>query len=115
MHAHAENPVEAFGRLFHSARKPPLMAEGKMEHRIVMHHLLIHGDNVQAEGGYARCCCCCYWLHPLPFTMHALYCFSAVSCAVNCHSQTTIHLVSVHAISAFKCSIPAGPSMQITK
>ncbi|KAK9916791.1 hypothetical protein WJX75_007099 [Coccomyxa subellipsoidea] len=54
MHAHAENPVEAFGRLFHSARKPPLMAEGKMEHRIVMHHLLIHGDNVQAEGGYAR-------------------------------------------------------------
>ena len=56
MHAHVENPVEAFGRLFHSARKPPLMGEGKMEHRLVMHHLLIHGDNVQADGGYARCC-----------------------------------------------------------
>ncbi|BDA40386.1 probable trafficking protein particle complex subunit 8 [Coccomyxa sp. Obi] len=54
MHAHVDNPVEAFGRLFHSARKPPLMAEGKMEHRLVMHHLLIHGDNVQADGGYAR-------------------------------------------------------------
>ncbi len=56
MHAHVDNPVEAFGRLFHSARKPSLMAEGKMEHRLVMHHLLIHGDNVQADGGFARCC-----------------------------------------------------------
>ena len=54
LHAHADNPVEAFKHLFHSARKPPLMAEGKMEHRIVMHHLLIHGDNMRAEGGYAR-------------------------------------------------------------
>lgn len=41
------------------------MAEGKMEHRIVMHHLLIHGDNVQAEGGYARCYCCTSSMHSL--------------------------------------------------
>ena len=54
LHAHAENPVEAFGRLYHSAQKPPLMKEGKMESRILTHHLLVHGDNIHAEGGYAR-------------------------------------------------------------
>jgi hypothetical protein len=31
------------------------MKEGKMEPRILLQHLLIHGDDVHAEGGYARC------------------------------------------------------------
>ncbi len=54
LHANAENPVEAFGRMFHSAPRPPLMKTGKMEHRLVMHHLLVHADNAAAEGGYAK-------------------------------------------------------------
>jgi hypothetical protein len=36
------------------ARKPPLMAAGRMEPRMVMHHLLLHADSAQPEGGYAR-------------------------------------------------------------
>ena len=54
LHAHAENAVEAFGRMFHGAARPPLMKTGKMEHRLVMHHLLVHADNAAAEGGYAK-------------------------------------------------------------
>ena len=54
LHAHAESPVEAFGRMFHSAPRPPLMKTGKMEHRLVMHHLLVHADNAAADGGYAK-------------------------------------------------------------
>lgn len=53
LHAHAENPVEAFSNMFHRAPRPPLMKAGKMEHRIVMHHLLVHADNAGAEGGFA--------------------------------------------------------------
>lgn len=54
LHAHAENPVEAFGRMFQSAPRPPLMKTGRMEHRLVMHHLLVHADNAAAEGGYTK-------------------------------------------------------------
>ena len=56
LHAHADNPVEEFGRLWAQAKKPPLMRAGKMEARVIMHHLLLHADNAQPEGGYARCC-----------------------------------------------------------
>lgn len=54
LHANAENPVEAFGRLFHGSPGPPLMKAGKMEHRLVMHHLLVHADNAPADGGFAK-------------------------------------------------------------
>ena len=54
LHAHAEKPVEAFGQMFHSAPRPPLMKTGRMEHRLVMHHLLVHADNAAAEGGFSR-------------------------------------------------------------
>ena len=54
LHAHAEAPVvEAFARLWAGARKPPLMVAGKMEGRLLMHHLLLHADNAHPEGGYA--------------------------------------------------------------
>ena len=54
LHAHAEKPVEAFGQMFHGAPRPLLMKTGKMEHRLVMHHLLVHADNAAAEGGFSR-------------------------------------------------------------
>ena len=55
LHAHADKPVEAFGQMFHGTPRPPLMKTGRMEHRLVMHHLLVHADNAAAEGGYGRC------------------------------------------------------------
>lgn len=54
LHAHADKPVEAFGQMFHSAPRPPLMKAGRMEHRLVMHHLLVHADNAAAEGGFSK-------------------------------------------------------------
>ncbi|KAL3147776.1 hypothetical protein ABBQ32_002510 [Trebouxia sp. C0010 RCD-2024] len=53
MHAHAADPLQAYGELFKSAPLPPLMRQGIMEPHILKHYLLLH-DDAAAPGGFAR-------------------------------------------------------------
>ena len=46
MHAHAADPLQAYGELFRSASLPPLMRQGVMEPQILKHYLLLHDDAV---------------------------------------------------------------------
>ena len=56
MHAHAADPLQAYGELFKSAPLPPLMRQGIMEPHILKHYLLLH-DDAAAPGGLARSAC----------------------------------------------------------
>lgn len=53
MHAHAADPLQAYGELFKSAPLPPLMRQGIMEPAILKHYLLLH-DDAAVSGGLAR-------------------------------------------------------------
>ena len=53
MHAHAADPLQAYGDLFKSAPLPPLMRQGIMEPHILKHYLLLH-DDAAVPGGLAR-------------------------------------------------------------
>ena len=53
MHAHAADPLQAYGELFKSAPLPPLMRQGIMEPAILKHYLLLH-DDAAVPGGLAR-------------------------------------------------------------
>lgn len=53
MHAHAADPVQAYGDLFKSAPLPPLMRQGIMEPAILKHYLLLH-DDATVPAGFAR-------------------------------------------------------------
>lgn len=54
MHAHAADPLQAYGELFRSAPLPPLMRQGIMEPNILKHYLLLHDDAAGLPGGFAR-------------------------------------------------------------
>ena len=56
MHAHAADPLQAYGELFKSAPLPPLMRQGIMEPAILKHYLLLH-DDAAVPGGLARLAC----------------------------------------------------------
>lgn len=65
MHAHAADPLQAYGDLFKSAPLPPLMRQGIMEPHILKHYLLLH-DDAAAPGGFARSACnicTIFWLN----------------------------------------------------
>lgn len=53
MHAHAADPLQAYGELFKSAPLPPLMRQGIMEPNILKHYLLLH-DDAAVPGGFVR-------------------------------------------------------------
>ena len=53
MHAHAADPLQAYGELFKSAPLPPLMRQGIMEPNILKHYLLLH-DDAAVPGGFGR-------------------------------------------------------------
>lgn len=53
MHAHAADPLQAYGELLKSAPLPPLMRQGIMEPNILKHYLLLH-DDAAVPGGLAR-------------------------------------------------------------
>ena len=57
MHAHAADPLQAYGELFRSAPLPPLMRQGIMEPQILKHYLLLHDDATAVPGGWARSVC----------------------------------------------------------
>ncbi|DBA74127.1 hypothetical protein WJX77_012500 [Trebouxia sp. C0004] len=54
MHAHAADPLQAYGDLFRSAPLPPLMRQGIMEPNILKHYLLLHDDAAGLPGGFPK-------------------------------------------------------------
>lgn len=54
MHAHATDPLQAYGDLFRTAPLPPLMRQGIMEPNILKHYLLLHDDAAGVPGGFPK-------------------------------------------------------------
>ena len=54
MHAHAADPLQAYGDLLRTAFLPPLMRQGIMEPNILKHYLLLHDDAAGLSGGFPK-------------------------------------------------------------
>ena len=104
MHAHATDPLQAYGDLFKSAPLPPLMRQGIMEPHILKHYLLLH-DDAAMPGAFARSASSMhlilqlaghlYYCHVTPY-----FCRVHVSNAV-CHCCMHCNGMSHHQVHVF--------------